>query len=1009
MTREALELFWETADQAEIVAWTMTADGRFLRTSRAALELAGLTFEQLVARGERERLWPVHPDERARFAELVRGCALKGLAGVCEPRFITRGGVYRWMRVRAVPVAFVDEASRCCLMTAVDVHDSRMAGDEQPTASVRETQVSASLEALLEHAPVGVAFMGPDLRFVRVNGEVARMTGLAPAEHAGRTAAEMLPHGSALPFERAREVVRTGVPVIGAEIEGTSADDPGQTHHWLASYYPIKAPDGEVTGAAAVLTDVTSRKRAESEARRLAAIVESSDDAIIGFALDGTIESWNRGAQRLFGWTAAEAIGRHFRMLRPPELSDDPEREESAATLMEQLVRGESVEQFESLDVAKDGRRIPVLFSASPLFDGAGRVSGAAAIIHDISARKRAEAEAYRLAAIVESSHEAIIGFALDGTIESWNRGANRLFGWTAADAIGTHLLRLLRPPELAADVQREEGRAKLMARLASGEPVEQAEGIALAKDGRRIPVWFSAFPLFDADGRVTGAAAMTHDISARKRAEAEAYRLAAIVESSHDAIIGFALDGTIESWNQGAHRLLGWTAAEAIGSSYQILRPHEFDHDPEHEESRAPLMARLSRGGPAEVFEGVAQAKDGRRIPVAVSVSPVVDALGRTTASAAIMHDISDQKRAQDELQASERRYRVLLESVPAKISVADPSFKGAYWNEAWLEYLGCSAEELQATALAQLIHPDDLAELDRAMLGGAAQRTSFECEGRVRRQDGAFLWHLVRVVPLDSPDGGEPSWLTTAMEIESIKQAELTLQETLRARGEFLEMVSHELRTPLTEILGDADVLYRRRGQLAGEVIDELSGGLLAAARRLKRPVDNMMVLSRLERGMALETEPVLLSRVIAETVKEFRERFRGVDVRLIVVEPQPIANANATSIDQVVFNLLANAATYGQGADVEVRIQAADGEVECLVLDRGPGLAADELAQVFEPAFRSRAVQRDVPGLGLGLSACRRLVEALGGSMWVSAREGGGIEAGFRLQALDDVLED
>ena len=147
---------------------------------------------------------------------------------------------------------------------------------------------------------------------------------------------------------------------------------------------PGRAPATPV-GAVLVFRDVTERRRAEEAQARLAAIVESSDDAIVSKTLDGVIRSWNAGAERLFGYTAAEAVGRPITLIIPPERLD----EERA--ILERLRRGERVEHFETVRVAKDGRRLDISLTVSPVRDGDGRVIGASKVARDITERKRAE------------------------------------------------------------------------------------------------------------------------------------------------------------------------------------------------------------------------------------------------------------------------------------------------------------------------------------------------------------------------------------------------------------------------------------------------------------------------------------------------------------------------------------------------------------------------------------------------------------------------------------------
>src|SRR6202158_4861073 len=167
---------------------------------------------------------------------------------------------------------------------------------------------------------------------------------------------------------------------------------------------------------------------------RLAAIVDSSDDAIVSKTLEGVITSWNRGAERLFGYTATEAIGQHIFLIIPEG------RRAEGDDVLARLRRGERVDNFETIRRAKDGHLVPVSLTVSAVRDTRGVVIGASKVARDITERQQSDELRARLAAIVDSSDDAIVSKTLDGVVTSWNRGAERLFGYTAAEAVGQHI-----------------------------------------------------------------------------------------------------------------------------------------------------------------------------------------------------------------------------------------------------------------------------------------------------------------------------------------------------------------------------------------------------------------------------------------------------------------------------------------------------------------------------------------------------------------------------------------
>ena len=280
--------------------------------------------------------------------------------------------------------------------------------------------------------------------------------------------------------------------------------------------------DGELVGmepaqseVAPVVTssdgDGSAAERTEADelARRLAAIVESSSDAIVGKTLGGVITSWNAGAEALYGYARREAIGRPIDMLIPPDRPDE-ER-----TMIARLLAGERVRDYETERQRKDGTLVPVSLTASLVTGAAGDVRGVATIARDITERRQAAAAQERLAAIVEASADAIIGFDLDGVITSWNPAAWRLLGYLPADAVGHHA-SLLAPPE------RKDDQARAFAHALQAGVVRDWETEVVRQDGTVVPVSLALSVLLDPTGAPTGMAGVLRDLSESKRYERE-------------------------------------------------------------------------------------------------------------------------------------------------------------------------------------------------------------------------------------------------------------------------------------------------------------------------------------------------------------------------------------------------------------------------------------------------------------------------------------------------------
>jgi len=240
---------------------------------------------------------------------------------------------------------------------------------------------------------------------------------------------------------------------------------------------------------------------------RLAAIVDSSDDAIIGKTLDGVITSWNSSAVRIFGYTSAEAIGQHITLIIPKERW--PEEDDVLARVR----AGQRVDHFETVRMAKGGQTVAVSTTVSPIRDPSGRIIGASKIARDISGRRQEEITQARLAAIVESSDDAIVSKTLDGVITSWNTAAERMFGYPASEAVGQHITLII-PQER----RREEDH--VIARIRRGERLSHFETVRRRKDGQLVEVSLTVSPIRDAHGNVVGASKVARDISERRALE---------------------------------------------------------------------------------------------------------------------------------------------------------------------------------------------------------------------------------------------------------------------------------------------------------------------------------------------------------------------------------------------------------------------------------------------------------------------------------------------------------
>jgi diguanylate cyclase (GGDEF)-like protein/PAS domain S-box-containing protein len=429
--------------------------------------------------------------------------------------------------------------------------------------------------------------------------------------------------------------------------------------------------------------DISERKRAEQTNQMLTAFLCCSEDSIISRTLDGTILSWNRGAEHILGYSAAEMVGRNQQVIIPSERKDE-------ATRITELVRtGQTVSELETVRRHKNGQEIHLALTVAPLRDCEGRVIGVASIGRDIGERIRAESARGLLAAVVESSQDAIISHALDGTILSWNRGGEEIFGYASSEIIGENY-RLLAPAELPGQM-----RERCM-RIERGERVAPFEVAARRKDGGSVLVSVSVAALRDEAGRIAGVAAVARDIGTQKRLELLMQRTQAIghvggweVECRSGRL--FWTDETYRIHDLAPGRYvptvdsaIGFYAQEAVPTIHRAMtRAMELG---EPFDAELPLITAGGHRVWVRVI-GEAQREDGR-------VTHVYGTL----------QDITSRRQAEDALRERERQLESILDNAAEGMIVLSAAGGIERFNRQAQRMFGFSPQEVHGLHLKQI-----------------------------------------------------------------------------------------------------------------------------------------------------------------------------------------------------------------------------------------------------------------------------------------------------------------
>ena len=542
---------------------------------------------------------------------------------------------------------------------------------------------------------------------------------------------------------------------------------------------------------------------------------------------------------------------------------------------------------------------------------------------------------------------------------------------------------------------------------MSGGAPVRNQEVVIERSDGSRITALVNTDPLTNAAGEIIGAINILEDVTDWKQGEQASRRLAAIIESSNDAIISKDLNGTITSWNQAAERLFGYTAEEAIGKPVTFLIP------PERHDEEPGILESIRRGERIEHYETVRRRKDGSLLDISLTVSPIKDTKGNIAGASKIAHDISRRKRVEVALRESDQRLRLATQTGKLGVWDWDIVTNQISWSDSLYAIHGVRPEEFDGTVagFTALIHPEDRRSVSAAIQRAVDNDAAYELEFRAVRPDSEVIWLFTNAIVLR--DGPRPvRMLGATMDITQRKRAEEELrqsEEKLRRQAQELEQqlimsgrlvslgevtasMAHEFNNPLGIIMGfvedmlssmtPADPNYR-----ALQIVQEES-------KRCKQIVGDLMEYARPKSTDFCSTS---ITDAIEKTFQLVENRLykQKVAVEKKLESDLPRIQADSQQLEQVLVNLYLNAIDAmpeGGKLIVEAKLAESDGLAPVAVIavaDTGFGIAETDLPKIFQPFFTAKKRR----GMGLGLPICQRIVKNHGGRIEVESQPGRG----------------
>jgi PAS domain S-box-containing protein len=1030
-------------EDAILGMWQMTGEGRFFDANDALAHILGYDSRDELISTITDIGHQIHvdPERRDEFLNLLEEHgSIKGF----EAQVYRKDGTIIWLAISA-RVLEPGHAPARYEGIAEDITD-RKAIEEALRSS--EERFHKAFHA----SPAAKSIVSADgRRFVDVNDQFLAMLGYSRDEVVGHTADELDIWANA----EDRDRIRQGIESAGIvrDMEATLRTKDGALRKVLGSAVTIHV-EGDLC-VLALLYDITERKRAEEalqeSERRYRELIDALGVAVymtdaeghITFFNDAAVELWGRrpelGIDQWCGsWRIYDADG------TPLPLEDCP---------MAILLKENRASDAEIIIERPDGSRRNLLPHPSPLRDAYGNVRGAVNLLVDITERKKAEAalsdREARMAAILNTAADGIISIDSSGVIQAFNAAASQIFGYTEAEVIGQKVNVLMPAPytdehDSYLERYRETGEAKI---IGIGREI-----VGRRKDGSSFPLELSVSEV--KVGGVTTFTGIIRDISERKRIEAslweEQQRLGLAMQAGRMGAWEWDIDGGAIRWSETLEAIHGLAPGTFGGTFEHYLS----DVHPDDKERLLSTITHSLETGTHDVEYRIIR-PDGTERWVSAKGQLLRDPSGKPQRMIGLCMDVTDRKRAEEAerflseasvmLAATSTDLAMTLASI-ARIAVphfGDLCAVSIIDEHGEIKQAAINHRDPKRMKLVRILEerypfdPNEPFGVAKVLRTGESEFyphiPATVVEGAARNAGHLKLLRRLGIksgmaVPLVAR-GRTLGALTLAITDSSRRYTEgdlavaedlgrraglaldnaalyVDLEKALEAKDEFLGLMSHELRTPITTIYGGARMIRSRGDRLDDEQKDRLVADIEQESERLFRMVEDLLALARVELGQAATTEPLLMQRLVEKVATTFCQRRSSRTLELHIEQDLPAVAAQPVYVEQVLRNLLSNADKYSPaGLGIDIRVRRGEGGVEVSVLDRGSGVAPEETEQIFERFYRSGAAPRLANGAGLGLTVCKRLIEAQAGHVWAHPNEFGGLEVGFTLPIYEE----
>jgi PAS domain S-box-containing protein len=877
--------------------------------------------------------------------------------------------------------------------TIIDVTEKK--GKEEAEETLKEYQL------LMESTIDLIFIIDRNNRFLLINKTLAKMFRRPTKELIGKSIFEVFPNKFATEFAKnVREVFRTSKSKIFEQNVNFGKVEIYTT----TSLSPLKDTEGNVTSVMGIARDTTKSKQIESILQRNALMIDQSSDAIFSKSLDGTITSWNRSAERMYGYSAKEMIGKSLDILLPFD------RKWEMPDILDKIKRRKNISNYETVRLTKKGELVQESLSVSPIVDTDGNIMGASTIARDITERKKEEENLrdreMRYRRLFEAAQDGLLILDADtGKILEVNQFLMDLLGYSRKDFLEKHLWEIGVFKDIAAS------KAGFL-KLKSKDYIRYESMPLETKAGKKIEVEFVSYVYDVGDKKVIQC--NIRNITERKKEEENLrdreMRYRRLFEAAQDGLLILDADtGKILEVNQFLMDLLGYSRKD-------FLEKHLWEIGVFKDIAASKTGFLKLKSKEYIRYEGLPlETKAGKKIEVEF-VSYVYD-VGDKKVIQCNIRNITERKKSEESLRASEENYRQLFVSSPAGVFHYDNTFHVTGCNDRLAKMLKTTKSRIVGLDLNRLKDKSIVIVLHDALKGnegnyeGAYYAEEFYRASAPGPKD---LWISLFAGPIFDNENKIRGGIGVMNDISERKKSEDTIKEyafklesDVNARteqltevvrkvealsivkDEFMRNVTHELKTPLSVIIGSIallkDMVPAGKEKEWMEMLDIQERN----AVRLRGDIEQILQPGRLEK-VAIRRENVPLDEVLNDVYKEHLPLAEAKGIKLSVDAKPIVIIGDKDLLKLAVNNLVSNAIKFTDKGAVSISAKTTDGRAVISVSDTGKGISPENRKRLFEKFFK---VDPSAPGTGVGLAITKQTVDKHGGKINIKSDLGKG----------------